>query len=393
MPSPTRIRALGETVRRARHAAAHSALARSRPRGDVFNLDLHVGVISDVRSHLERRGISLVDWTLSGHSWTLGRERDPVAIVNERTWFGFGPRMAKRFRRVYSSYLRTFKGFVATYPPGFALLYEGLGKPTLALAATRYEWPLTHFEPGWEWLDERLRAGVDAGWLTLVANNRADADYLREYSGLSARHIPSACSYVGRTYTGRKAQSVLLTTDALGSEIAGLMRTNAVPLRAGLGQRYSQADLYDCRALILIPYNVSVMALFEHYTACAPLYVPARPLLKQLMAQYPADVLSSLSFCQVTGRPPTRRPDELDLNDTRDERVIDWYLDRADFYDEEWMPHVRRFESWDHLDHLLESDDPQETSSQMLRDREARLRRIDALWDGLRWLSALQGSR
>jgi hypothetical protein len=379
-----------DAARRGAHVARHTRLARPRDRADVFNLDLHVGVIADVRTQLDRRGVSLVDWTISGHPWVFERPRDPVAIVNELTWKSFGPRMAKRFRRVYGSYLRSFRAFAVTHTPCFSLLYEGLGKPTLAVISTRYEFPCTHYAPSWSWLDEHLRAAVAGGWLTLVANNRADADYLEHYTGLTARHIPSACSYTGLTYTGRRSPVVVCTGfDRLAASIAAGLRHEAVPLRGGLGVRYRWADLYDHRALVFIPYNVSIMSLFEHYTACAPIYVPDRRFLKELMAEYPDDVLSSLSFCQVTGHPPARRPDGLDLNDTADEAVLDWYLDRADFYDEEWMPRVRQFDSWEHLDHLLATDDPHEISAQMAAERPERLRRIAALWDELPWLQAL----
>ena len=346
-------------------------------------------MIADVRTQLERRGLSLVDWTVSGHSWVFDRRRDPVAVVNERTLFAFGPRRARAFRRLYGSYLRSFRGFVATYPPAFALLYEGLEKPTLAVAATRYEWPFTHYGPSWDWLDERLHAGIDDGWLTVIANNRADADYLAAYSGLRPVHIPSACTYTRATYTGRRRAAVVCAGDELARDIVGALRSEAIPLRGGLGPRYSQADLYDHRALVFIPYNVSIMALFEHYTACAPIYVPDRAFLKALRAKYPADVLSSLSFCQVTGKPPARQPRGLDLNDVADERVVDWYLDRADFYDGEWMPRIRQFESWEHLDELLAHDDPGAISAAMAEDKPERLRRIEALWDEQPWMGAL----
>ena len=342
-------------------------------------------MIADVRVHLEQRGLSLVDWTLSESSWVMGRERDPVAIVNDRTWHSFGPRLARRFRRVYGSYLRSFRGFVATYPPAFALLYEGLGRPVLAIAATRYEWPFTHHGPSWDWLDESLRRGVDEGWLTLAANNLADRDYIASYTGLQPTHVPSACTYTGLTYTGRQEQTMICTSDTFAREISGHLKQPALPLRAGLGTRYSQADLYDQRALVFIPYTVSIMALFEHYSACVPIYIPNRDFLKQLMAEHPRDVLSSLSFCQVTRRPPAPRPGRPDLNDVRDPQVVDWYLDRADFYDAAWMPHVRHFESWAHLDHLLATDDPHAISAEMQRERPERLRRIDELWNGLSW--------
>jgi hypothetical protein len=130
------------------------------------------------------------------------------------------------------------------------------------------------------------------------------------------------------------------------------------------------------------------MALFEHYAACAPIYVPERQFLKRLMAEHPIDVLSSISFCQVTGRSPARRGVR-DLNDVRDEQVVDWYLERADFYDPEWMPQIRQFESWSHLDHLLATDDHVAISQAMAAEQPERLRRIAALWDELDWLAQL----
>lgn len=379
-PTPATVR---DAVRRGAHAARH---ARPQRGGDVFNLDMHVSVIADVQAQLDRKGLSLVDWTLSSHSWLRGRERDAVAIVNERTISSYGPRMTRRFRRLYGRYLRSFRGFVAAYPPGFSLLYAGLGKPVLAVAATRYEWPCTFYRPHWDWLDDGMRAGVRGGWLTLVANNKADADYLEAYTGLHAAHIPSACTYTGIRWTGRRRAAVVCTNgERLAADAIAAMRHEALPLRSGLGARYSQADLYDHGPLVFIPYNVSIMALFEHYTACAPIYVPDRAFLKELMREYPKDVLSSVSFCQVAGHPPAKRPDGLDLNDLRDPAVVDWYLDRADFYDADWMPHVRRFESWAHLDDMLQRDDPHEISAAMASDRDGRLRRIDALWDSLGW--------
>lgn len=372
------------------HAARHARLTPHPDGRDVFNLDLHIAVISDVRTQLDRTGLDLVDWTLSEHHWALRRRRDPVAIVNERTWHSFGPRMAKRFRRVYGSYLRSFRGFVATYPPCFALLYEELQRPTLAVAATRYEWPFTHFREHWDWLDERLRRGTEAGWLTLVANNRADVAYVERFTGLKPAYIPSGCSYTGLTYTGRRPEVVISgTTDDLALSIGKRLGHPAVPLRAGVGARYSWADLYDHRAIVFIPYNISVMALFEQYTAGVPTYVPSRPFLKQLQTEHPREVLGSLSFCQITGRQPARKPAGLDLNDTADENVLDWYLDRADFYDDEWMPRLRQFGSWEHLDHLLATDDLARISAEMLADRPHRLARIAALWDELPWLQEL----
>jgi hypothetical protein len=267
-----------------------------------------VAVSADVRVALERRRLSLTDWSISGHTWVFGRRRDPVAVVNERTWSAFGPAMINRFRRAYGSYLAGFRGFVAAYPPCFALLYRAFGRPTLAIAATRYEWPFTHDAARWAWLDESLREGVDEGWLTLVANNRADADYLESYTGLRPTVIPSACSYIAPTYSGRKAAALVSTrNEDFAARVCRELRSEAMPLRSALGPRYTWAQLYDHRALVLIPYNVSLMALFEHYTANMPIYVPDRRFLKQLVAEHPRDALSAVSFAQVMAAEKTAR--------------------------------------------------------------------------------------
>jgi hypothetical protein len=303
--------------------------------------------------------------------------------------------MVRRFRRVYGRYLQGFDGFIAGYPPCFSLFYGDLSRPTLAIAATRYEYPLTHDGDRWHWLDDALRQGVADRWLTLAANNRADADYLANYTGLDPAYIPSACAYTGATYTGGRSTALISTLrQEFGNEVAGELKQEALPLREALGTTYSWESLYDCRALVLIPYNVSTMALFEAYTACMPIYVPARDFLKQLFATYPDEVLCHLSFSQVMGKPAAAPPEgAIDLNQVSDPSVVDWYLDRADFYSEEWMPQVRKFESWAHLDELLAADDHRAISERMAAERPHRLARISALWDSLDWLTRVRKTR
>ena len=157
----------------------------------MFNLDLHISVIADVRTVLESRGVSVTDWSISGHTWVFGRQREPVAVVNERTYKRFGPEMVGRFQRIYGRHLRSYRGFVATHTPCFALLYRGLDRPTVALCTTRYEWPFTFDRESWAWLDEGLARGVEDGWLSLVANNRADAGYVENYLGIRPAIFPA----------------------------------------------------------------------------------------------------------------------------------------------------------------------------------------------------------
>jgi hypothetical protein len=226
-----------------------------------------------------------------------------------------------------------------------------------------------------------------------VANNRADAAYVENYLGILPPHVPSACAYVGERYRGDLPTAVVWSKpDGYAVDVAASLSAPAVSLRTALGKRFSWPELYAHRAVVFVPYNVSVMSLFEHYTACMPIYVPERAFLKQLMRERPDAVLSQLSYAQIAGRAATPRTrGAIDLNDLRDEQVVDWYLDRADFYDPEWMPSVRTFESWSHLDHLLATDDHAAISEQMARENVERLARIDAAWDEIPWLDAVGG--
>jgi hypothetical protein len=372
--------------RRLVHAFRYRFFAPERSAA-IFNLDLHASIIADTRVAAADRNLSLTEWTLTSPPWFAGRGPVPTAVVNEFTWRGFDPGMVKRFQRIYGRYLRQFDGFIATYPPCFSALFREFAGPTLAICATRYEYPMTHDAARWRWLDEMLREGVESGSLTLTANNRADADYVANYTGLNPAYVPSACTYTGATYTGRRSVSLIATLhEELGRAISRELSADALPFREALGSGYEWESFYDCRALILLPYNVSTMTLFEAYSACMPIYVPDRDFLKQLAAEHPDDVLCHLSFSQVTGMPAVPPPEgALDLNDVRDPSVIDWYLERADFYSPEWMPEVRTFESWSHLDHLLATDDPHAISERMAAVRPDRLARISARWDALGW--------
>src|SRR4029079_2438086 len=121
----------------------------------------------------------------------------------------------------------------------------------------------------------------------LAANNRADADYVENYTGIAPYYLPGACSYVAPPYPGRRRAALVSSPDDFAAFVASQLTEDARPLRAALGARFHWAQLYDHRAIVFVTYNVSIMSLFEHYAAGMPVYVPDRPLLKRLMAEHP----------------------------------------------------------------------------------------------------------
>ena len=88
------------------------------------------------------------------------------------------------------------------------------------------------------------------------------------------------------------------------------------------------------------------MRLFEMATAGVPVSVPSRTFLGQLRSEY-SGVLSQLTWFQVHR---LKSPSETeDPSNEEREDFLDWWLDRADFYDPELMPNVRQVGSFDEL--------------------------------------------
>jgi hypothetical protein len=185
--------------------------------------------------------------------------------------------MIEKFHKRYGSFLEVFDGFICGFPPVFALLFERYNMPIFMVNATRYEMPFC-----WEknpsmkdFFETRLIAMQEKGQLIAVSNNQGDADYLYRATGLESRHIPSMCRYVGETYKPQKEEFVLFSKIKLNP------MENVIYYK-DLG-RYSWADLYSFKGIIHLPYEISTMSIFEHYSASIPLIMPTKRLLKNFL--------------------------------------------------------------------------------------------------------------
>jgi hypothetical protein len=138
--------------------------------------------------------------------------------------------------------------------------------------------------------------------------------------------------------------------------------------------QYTSADLSQHPAIIFIPHQTSFMSFFEAYRMCMPIFVPSIPLALRWHRQH--DILRERVYGQPTPwwgwAPPTNSsaPDQQyrgdvntisnawqqwpDPNDDDDDESVAWWLQWADYY---VMPHVNRFDSWEHLLELLRSVD------------------------------------
>lgn len=326
----------------------------------LFSMDLHIAVIEDLRNLFdELGGYEVHNWNLSGHGWVLGKKLDNVEIVNSQTWRDLDQEMVDKFYDKYKDYLNQFDAFIVTHNASFALLYEKFNKPIIIVNSTRYENPFTNDPIKWKWLDDYLKKGVEEGRIFIVSNNKGDQHYLEYFTGLKSTHIPSICLYTEAKYKGLHDGFIVNSHNK--QEILSNISNNTFFQNDKLGKKYKWQDLYDFKGIVHFPYQISTMSIFEQYSANVPLFFPTKEFLLKLHGMYPKHILSELSFYQVANAPSSEilgNP-----NNTNDPKVLQQWINVADFYDPENMPYIQYFDSFEHLEHLLQTVNVQEISS------------------------------
>jgi hypothetical protein len=317
-----------------------------------------------------------------------------------------------------------------------------------------------------------------------ISNNKADQAYLKLGSGIDSVHIPSLCAYTNVSYNPGFAQhqnplimseqtqivpqhvETLLKDAGIWRAVADTSASASTPLdsiqkstetkrpeqhpqplqppspaqreKTRLATESVKATpwpvIYQRKALVHFPYEVSTMSVFEQYCAGVPLLFPSRRFLTELAhayaeedkllnrltssrarlsahkhwTQYHSYVVSK-QFAAVFGRlsemvadgeavvtPIQSQPhdspehDKVEICFGKPDRVIpdelretmdrEWWIEKADFYDAEWMPFVKYFDSWEELVELAKSAPDPEEHRQKVAWLGERRRNILSLW-------------
>ncbi len=192
--------------------------------------------------------------------------------------------------------------------------------------------------------------------------------------------------------------------------------------------------IHQRKALVHFPYEVSTMSVFEQYCAGVPLLFPSRRFLTELAHKYAeedkllnrftssrarlsahkywtqhhnyvvnkqfADEFGRLSEMVADGeavvtpiqsqRHDSPEHDEVEICFGKVDRVIpdelrgtmdiDWWTEKADFYDAEWMPFVKYFDSWEELVELVQSALDPEAHRQKVAWLGERRGKILSMW-------------
>ena len=331
-------------------------------------MDMHVAITADVQQILEVQGLEVDVKPLSAHAWVLGRDaarvkgiRMPgkVSSLFKRDILHIDEAMCDRFYEKNRDSFSMYDGFIVSYPPAFAMLFERFEKPVVTVACTRFDFPCQ--DPSrLIWLSKGLTRMHAKGSLIPIANNLLDQALAEKYMPFGWRHVPSLCDYMTQKYQP-EGQSALLwsrSPEALEDrfkEIKGI--NNEFSIR----DRYDRNEVKKAYAVIHLLYQVSIMSAFEQYAQAIPMLVPTKEFMKD-MYSVGGQVLSEVLFPNS----------QLELPDN--------WLDLADFYDDDNFRHIIKFDSFDHLEWELKSHDMPKVSCQMALHQAARRQRVHSEW-------------
>jgi hypothetical protein len=321
-----------------------------------LNIDMHISVIQDVQHILGELGHEVARHSLSGHNWVDKTPETKLSVVNQKTWKKVNERTVAEFFKRYKKDFANYDGFIHSYPPAFALLFEPFEKPVITVTCTRFDYPT--FPENYQWLVEGLRRMHASVQLTLTANNRLDKMYNERFLGIETRYISSLCAYI-------QPKTQTLHNDFLFwaryRESPPLGRVNA---DFTIRQKYDRESVRDFAGVIHYPYNLSIMSAFEHYWQNIPLYFPSVSFQKELLG-------SAEGGLQEVLFPRSALYFEEEM------------IELADWYDQENFAGVRLFDSWEMLGEILESDDLDSIRFFMEQNNLRRKSEIMASWSSV----------
>lgn len=296
----------------------------------AFCMDVHISVIADFK--LACPFIHVLDWCMSGHHVVMNRRLDVPNHINHATWQTINEQMIENFQQEYDKFLSQFDLFIVAHASAFAMIFEKYNKPIIMVNSCRFDLPfcLSKDTRMRQKYIECLQRMYKTGQLRPVCNNYGDQAYLKAGTGISAEVIPSLCLYTHMKYT--PIQNTFLMTH--GPNLGHPLITQRPP-------RFLQwQEFGNYKGIVCFPYEISLMSLFEYFSAGIPLFFPSKQYFKEHIP------IQSVSAYWGEEHLPE------DLKEFKDKSK---WIELADMYKTFRSPNTYYFDSIPHLLELLET--------------------------------------
>ncbi|KAG2388532.1 hypothetical protein C9374_000696 [Naegleria lovaniensis] len=204
----------------------------------------------------------------------------------------------------------------------------------------------------------------------IAANNMFDLNLIKFQTGLNVEYIPFWCG--NRIEKGKYLIYHPIRKEIFITPFPEYVEQNRWqhPIMTGLKNilsnkasqwtftfikdsypKYSRLELTSGTAIIVLPYQVSMISFFDFYRMSIPIFVPSKKLLISWDNEF--HLLMDI---------PKFIPQTISSSVGNTSQVEEYWLGFSDFY---MFPHVIHFDSWDHLLQLLSRTDLSKVSENM----------------------------
>lgn len=380
----------------------------SRQRIRFLSIDFHISPIQDLKAlvkHKEKfNHVVILDESLSSHCHLTSTCARHLPVINRENGLNLGEcpnEMKYNFWRRYadSQALLGTDVFICQHAFSLCELYMPFQKPMVLIASTRYEIGRLSTS-AWNRLNKNIVAMASRDENTIAANNMYDAEYLKHFTGL--KDVPviiNTCMYVGSHYNPTLPE-ILIGPSRLSKGGRKLLRDMLASLKGSSFDRklsfiqvrtaykhYRYKDLSAHPAILLIPYQVSIMSFFEYYAMSIPMFAPSLELLVRWQTQY--QVLDELSWNCVENRCAQKSSIAAhvnsphwgyDPNDIMNSSSLRHWLNYSDIYQ---FPGIVHFDSWQDLFKKVQESNLAAVSRIMRKYHAYQLVNVEKTWQGI----------
>jgi len=296
----------------------------------IWSNDYHISPTNDIKHLLKPLGVKVIDKNLSGYckfANTCGG-KNTLRVIKEDNALNLDPALIPKFYDSYKndSEMLSVDAFVCFHPSAMCELFEPFNRSLLVIPSTRYE--IGRFAPDrWaRWNDNLMRMSNNPRNV-IGANNLYDAEYLRYFTGVRPLVIPSYCGYLNDKYEATRPGFILSPSRNVGfTNLFSKMRDEScrkvnctvelIPLRSRY-PHYAYSDLAAHQGIVYVPYQVSVMSMFEQYRMNIPLFFPSFDLLAAWQHEHMVSYWKQFYLQNFTSQPEQsiyRPTDHMGLN-------------------------------------------------------------------------------
>jgi len=344
----------------------------------VWSNDFHVSTIGNVKSLLRREeDVRFIDKSLSGHCDKVKTCATDLRVLNAEN--GINPDRWTR-DEFYEAYradpeMDIVDVVMCFHPSAMCELFLPLRKRLFVVATTRYEMGRHTPEEWTEWNRNLKRIAGGGRRNVVAANNLYDAKYIEYFTGIRPAVLPS-WKPLKATYAGTSNDIVVADMHAsefsiklIWDELRSVSSPNHrfVELREKYAT-YKFSQLCQNTAILHLPYQVSIMSMFEQYGMGIPILVPSPEFLWELHERYTVVTERTWHYVKNLVRPSSSDISGAmsgsvpDPNNDLDKGSFLHWIRYADYY--QW-PHIVTFDSWDDLGRVIDSTDWKDVSAKM----------------------------